>query len=658
MRAALAGALALFLVGCAVTPHRLSNAERERIAAETRKGLFEGQEPIAGQLTLAEATARAIKYQAEYRQRQMEEAAAAAQLDVARFDLLPKITLNAYGWNWRNNDAFGFGFTPGGTVALNPSASVERVHHTNSIGLSWSMLDFGVSYFHARQVADQQLVTEERRRKAVQTLIHDVRIAWWRAEAAQRLLPAADRLLAEIDQAIEKTRHIEARRLLPPVQTATLRRALLDLSQQIALRRQELAQARVELAALVNAPNAAELQVASPESEQREVRRLTAEIDQLEELALRSRPEMAEEGYRSRITADEARKALVALLPGVNLDLARIHDSNQYLVNNTWNMAGLNVALNLVKAFSLPALNRSAAAQRAADDARRQAMAMAILAQTRIAAVRYTLVADEFRVWDEAANDDDRIVDYLGSSGKAGIDTELEIIRARARAMASHMNRDLSYANLQASVANVFSSVGYDVVPRAEEQKSVSELAALFEAAFGALERASFTSAAMPPRAVLSAGRVSGASSGVAALLQEGVGRVLDSAQVQAPSPAEADIRLDLSLALDAPREGRRSATVTVSAVPRAGEGALTREFRTTLSQPIDDEQWRVLGEGAAYLVMAEIGQRARLRAAPRTPVSAAPQVSAVLDGTSLVLRLDLSLGDAREETLAPGALR
>ena len=414
--------------------------------------MFEGQEPLETPLTLSQATARAIKYQAEHRQRRMEEAAAAAQLDVARFDLLPKLTANA-GYSTRNNDAFGFGFTPAGTIATSPTASVERTHTTASLGLAWNVLDFGVSYFRARQLADQKLIAEERRRKAVQTLMHDVRVAWWRAEAAERLLPAADDLLGEIEQAIEKTRHIEARKLLPPVQIATLRRALLDLNQQIAFRRQELAQSKIELAALVNIAPGVELHVASPASEAREVPDLTADLEGLELLALQSRPEIAEEGYRARISADEARKAIVGLLPNLSFDISRNRDSNKFLLNNTWTQAGVNVAFNLVKVFSLPALNRSEDAQRRADEARRQAVAMAVVTQTRLAAVRYVLVADEFLIWDEASRDDDAIVQYLVSSEKVGIDTELELIRAKARAMASHMNRDLAFANVQAAVA-------------------------------------------------------------------------------------------------------------------------------------------------------------------------------------------------------------
>ena len=96
---------------------------------------------------------------------------------------------------------------------------------------------------------------------------------------------------------------------------------------------------------------------------------------------------------------------------------------------------------------------------------------MAVLAQTRIAAVRYTLVADEFLIWDEAVRDDDLIVQHLASSERVGIDNELELVRARARALASHINRDLAYANVQASIARLYNSVGYDVVPRDDEAR-------------------------------------------------------------------------------------------------------------------------------------------------------------------------------------------
>ncbi len=642
---ALAAAL---LAGCAITPIPLSPQEREMLAADSHAALFAGQEPLSRPLTLEEATARAIKYQADYRQRQMEQAAAEARIDVARFDLLPRLTMNA-GYTTRDNEAFGFGFSPSGQIAANPSASTERTRDTMSLGLAWNLLDFGVSYFRARQTANETLIAAERRRKAIQTLMHDVRVAWWRAEAAQRLLPYADDLLAEIDRAIEKTRAIEVRKLLPPLQTATLRRALLDLSQQIAFRRQELAQSKVELAALVNLPPGADLQVASPGAD-REAPDLVADVDKLEALALRTRPEIPEEGYRSRISEDEARKALVSLIPGLSFDFGGNFDSNRFLVNNTWTSAGINVVFNLVKVFSVPALNRSEEAQKKLDEARRLAMAMAIVAQTRVAAVRYRLVADEFAIWDEASRDDDLIVKYLASSAQAGVDSELELIRAKARAGASRMNRDLAYAGVQASMARLFHSVGYDAVPREAEAGSVGDLARLMGARFSELESASFAPRADAPRPAVALSRISGVSDRISALLREGARRVLEVSKVSTAPPGSAEIEVEIAVEAAPPAEGRVDARAAVRLVRKAGGPALQEEFKTSLSEPVDDEQWRVFGEGALYRVLGELapprGRSPSARRAPPPPRAArtSSRVLSELDGAPLALRMDAEL--------------
>src|SRR5262245_2048008 len=649
--AAFIAAFLILLGGCAAT-EPLSADEREQLA-ESRQQLFDGQEAIERPLTLSEATARAIKYQADARQRRMEQAAAQAQLDVAKFDLLPRVTANA-GYNWRNNESFGFGFSPDGTISTNPTASVERIYSTGGVGLAWSVLDFGVSYFRARQLSDQKLITEERRRKAVQTLMHDVRVSWYRAEAAQRLLPTTDLLLAEIDQAIEKTRVIENGRLLPPVQTATLRRALLDLAQQIAFRRQELAQARVELATLINTPPGVEYRLVGAESDARDVPDLTADVDALELLALRNRPEIAEEAYKARISRDEARKQMVGLIPNVSLDIGRNFDSNKFLLNNTWTSIGVRVALNLVKVFSIPAMQRSEEAQKGVDDARRQAMAMAVLAQTRLAAVRYVLVADEFLIWDEAVRDDDLIVKHLSSSERAGVDNELELIRARARALASRINRDLAYANVQASVARLYNSVGYDAVPRDDEEKGVDDLARLIEARFDELERESFARRATASKPSVAAGMVSGAQPRIGRLVQEGLARALENAGFS--NGEDADVTLDLRLSLDRPKDGLRTASVEVSALPRGSlTPTLTREFRTVLSEPVSDSQWQALGEGAVYKVATQLSLRritqSSLRIADRLDFAAkGPKQFPSRSIDALPLRMDPVLTPAPKE--------
>lgn len=654
------------LGGCAITPVPMDSAEKDRLAIEAVQRLFAGQEALDKPVSLAEATARAIKYHADNRIRMMEDAAAVAQLDVAKFDLLPRLTANA-GYTTRNNDSFGFGFSPGGTIATNPSASTERSHTTLSVGLAWNILDFGVGYFRAKQLADQVLIAEERRRKAIQTLMNDVRFAWWRAEAAQRLLPEIDELFLLVEQATERTRIIEARKLLPPLQTATLRRALLDLQQQISLRRQELGQARVELAALINVPPGSEVKVQPAPARLNKALDLTADIDLLEMAALRNRPELAEEGYKARITETEARKALLGALPGLGFDIGANYDSNRFLVNNVWTSAGLSMALNLVKVFSIPALNRSAEAQKKLDEARRLAMAMAVMTQTRISAVRYNLVAHEFGVWDDASKDDDLIVKYLESSAQAGIDTELELIRAKARALMSRINRDLSNANVEAAIARLYNSVGYDAAPKGAERQGVAELTGILEQRFTELQNASFTSKVERQAPALAIDSISGVDRGVISSLRIGIDRVLKLSNVRLAEDSPGDFGLALVVDLQPEKGGGRAAAVKVQLIDRASSKARSvYEFKTTLSEPIDDEQWQVVGEGVAYRVVGGlVGARMARAGTDSTAVPAGGTVQGGVDPSriqmddpqdgeqSLVLQMDTEFRSLARQSIS-----
>ena len=58
---------------------------------------------------------------------------------------------------------------------------------TADLGLTWNILDFGVSYFTAHQNADRALIASERRRRTIQNLAQEVRFNFWRAAAAQEL---------------------------------------------------------------------------------------------------------------------------------------------------------------------------------------------------------------------------------------------------------------------------------------------------------------------------------------------------------------------------------------------------------------------------------------------------------------------------------------
>lgn len=454
-------ALAL-LGGCAVAPEPLTGRQiAERVQAD-RAVMYQNQEPLGAVLTMEEVAARAIKYNLDYRLRLMEGALQQGILDVTRFDMLPRLTASA-GYLTRDNDLYAQSRTLGQPYDPNLpyTTSSERTHRIAGAELSWNLLDFGVSYYRARAQSDQVLLAEERKRKVVQNIMQDVRNAYWRALGAQRLVVRIDDLLRRADVALDKARQVERQGLLPVPQALAYQRALLDAITQLQTRRQDLELSRAELASLMNLPPASNFRLSDLAEDP--LPAPPSAIAEIEDVAMNSRPELREEDYRKRISATEARRALASTLPNLSFDIGWNHDTNRYLLNNSWVEGGVKLSLNLLRLAAIPAINRQAEAQAQVDDARRMAQSMAVLTQVRVAAVRYGLTRSEYETYAESAKVDERLAGFAKASASSRVDSELEVIRTEARALLSEYQRHIAYANAQSAAGRLYNSIGLDI---------------------------------------------------------------------------------------------------------------------------------------------------------------------------------------------------
>ena len=593
--------------GCAVKPVAISDDGHTQRAAEDQRRLFDDQDAVAAPLSLAEAITRALRYNMEYRTRLMEEASSLGQADLANYDLLPRLT-SAAGYSMRSNDAFGVGYTPAGTITTTPSAASEPKHVFDSLTFSWNVLDFGLSYVRAKQLSDQALIAQERRRKAVQNLTQDVRNAWWRVEAAQRLLPETDALLAELNRTAARAKLIESRKLLPPLQIVAYKRSLLDLEQQISARRQELALAKLELAQLLNLRPGTEFAVVAVDRQGAVPPDLTANIEALEQIAARNRPELREEGYRSRITDLEGTRQLLSLLPSLSLDVGTDYDANKYLVNNRWSSAGLNLSWNLMKVASLPSIKGNIQAAAKVDESRRLAITAAVLGQTRIASVRYHLLLQELAIWDDAVNDDVRIVGYLEASRQVGLETELELIRAKGRSIISKVNRDLVYANLQGAIGRLYNSIGLDALPKGAESQTPQALTMALAKTIQEWEATNFAAKPGTVQIPVAVMPVAGLAKEDADAFTGAMQRILTLANVATVERGQAaSYRLESTVSMQAPGISGQPSSMMYKLLDSKGAVLFEGEQKSMLITPVTAEQWRALGEGAGYRVIEPV---------------------------------------------------
>ncbi len=469
-------ALPLFLVGCgAVAPKPYTADELEERVVEDRKQMFEEQEPIAAPISFHEATARALKYNLDYRLKLMEGALSQDLHDVSKHEMLPRLVAGA-GYAWRNNDSGGTSIgIEDRQESLRASTSQERERYMSNLTFSWNALDFGVSYYRAQQKADQVLMADERRRKVAQTVIQDVRNSYWRALCAQRLVEQVDDLLVRSQRALEKAKQVEQQGLMPQVQVLSYQRALLDAVSMLTLRRQDLELAKAELAALMSLPPGTEFTLA--DEEELALPAVPTNLEELELIALQNRPEIMEEWYRKRVTANDIKAAKLLLWPNLTANAGPQWDSNKYNHNNHWSDVGVRMSWNILKLTQYPSLNRALKSQNTTDDMRRMSLSMAVLTQVHIGVQRYYLALEELKFAEESQRVDASLLKYARSAAKSQFDSELEVIRAEARELLTRYQRYVAYSNAQAAWGRVYNSVGLDVLPDAIDNHDIATLA-------------------------------------------------------------------------------------------------------------------------------------------------------------------------------------
>jgi outer membrane protein TolC len=456
-------AAAVLLAGCAITPKPLTDAERRAEAQTDLKSMFAGQEPLDHALSLPEAYRRATRYNLDRRVKLMEEAVAVDGLGVANMDMLPRLTADAGYLNRSNVLAQSSESILTGTQSLVPSTSTDSNRNVNGLNLSWNILDFGVSYFAARQGADRVLIAAERRRKVAQNLLRDVRSAYWRAAAAQVLSAQIDRSIKDAEAALATSRGVESEALRSPLDALRYQRALLDLLRQLEEVRHRLMISNTELAALINQPPGRVIVLDIPPEAQLTYEPLDAPIDRMEQVALVRNPDLRELSYQSRISANEVHKSILRLLPGISFVYGPQYDTNSFLVNNWWAEGAARVGWNLMSLVNGPRIIRQAKDSVKVVEAQREAIAMAVLTKLHLAYQAYLDAGKEYARARALAQVDERIYAQVANRTAAEAQGDLEPIVAGVASVASSLRRYESYSAMQAALGRLYDTVGIDI---------------------------------------------------------------------------------------------------------------------------------------------------------------------------------------------------
>jgi outer membrane protein TolC len=414
-------------------------------------------------LTLDESIARALKYNLNQRARHIEQSLALNIWKAGNYDMLPKALASA-GRSFRDTDLISRSTdsVTGLPSLANPSISSDRTSNLYDLGFSWSVVDFTLGYYNARQNANRVLIASEHRRKAMHALTRDVTIAFWRMASAQRLLGEVRTTIGTAENALAEAAKANDAGLRSPVENLRFQRQLLENIRLLSNIEKEFASARATLANLINAPLGLEFTVAEPATPAN-IRILDIPVERMEELALLQNADLREQFYNERIAIEEVRKTIAKLLPDLSFTYNIRHSTDSYLINDKWQQAGIVLSQNLGNLASAPARKRLADGGVALARERRVAAQMALLAQVHIARLDLASAFNQLTLSERIWTIDQSIRGHVASREAAQTESMLSKVATDTASIVSMLRRYQALAEFQASAGALQSTLGMEI---------------------------------------------------------------------------------------------------------------------------------------------------------------------------------------------------
>jgi outer membrane protein TolC len=482
----LAGA-ALSLNACTGASEPVGIHEQEKSLMQDLSTMFSDQEPVTKPLSLYDAMARALAYNLDARVVKQAEATQGGKIDQEALGILPRVTAGGSYSQRDTREVIEGRNAATGLQSLPPTQFQDTHQRDASLDISWNILDAGLAYARTQSATDQQRIAQEQRRRATQSILRDVRAAYYRAASAQHL---EGRITSLNKKALDITKELEraetAKNTADTGEILRLQRDILDALNDLHQERAQLATAKEELAGLMGLSPEADFTLAASEADILQAPpKLNTKKEDLYAVALLVRPELREGILQQRIASRGQDMEMIKTLPILGGTLGYYYDSNSFLSNANWTGASISVTQNLLNLFSLPLRQDAAAQQEMSVINKRQALAGAVLTQVNVARTSYQLAQEEAQLARSRYGVAHRTASHLNDAIKQMKDAKQEpSLRDNAALVIAELDQLLSRTRLMTSMADaqndygrMMASLGLDPLPPTLNEQDVTTMA-------------------------------------------------------------------------------------------------------------------------------------------------------------------------------------
>jgi outer membrane protein TolC len=425
--------LALACAGCGA-PRVERSAEIERFQREGQARLAALSLDPARPMTLADCEAIALKNNLEYRTRLLQSQLQDDQVRLALTGFLPRGEL-AYLRKTRSNEPLVSVFGGAGIAFEDQSQSAFSFHALIPI------FDFGNTYFAWQIAKDRRAQDRLATVRARQQLLRDVRIRYARhaAELRQEALWATAVKAAQ--ELLKVAESFEREGLGAAADTAQVKATVAEAGKHLLLARHRVREAKLLLAHTLSLPSHAEFRIDStlpalPEP-------LTPErLLQLEEHALRARPELWVQDLERHVAAHAVRKEISGFFPRVDGMVNFDWTSLSQQVNPSFWTFGASVAHSLLDSGSKVYKLQMAKKGEKVEAERALLLGLGILYEVDLSALQVAKAHSNVLASREVVSAHEVVVKQIWSRYREGLEAGADLAKAVAQVHAAMLDVD------------------------------------------------------------------------------------------------------------------------------------------------------------------------------------------------------------------------
>lgn len=329
---------------------------------------------------------------------------------------------------------------------------------------SWNILDVSALYYQ-NGLGSPEVSAEEQSRKVVNNIMFEARTLYWKALAAQRLIPVIDDmteyLVRIVDEINARSNEMAREGKTPSTNLLVRKRKYMESIKELAAIRHRFDTAQAEFAGLLGFYPSTEIKLAGSEYGNFAIPSLRAKMQQLEWLALTNRPELR--ALDNDISKDEL-ELVIQEFDDVDNNAYRQH-ANYY--NQKWSRESNNLSMNVFEDIRYQGTSTY-------NSLARQRLTHIILNQVYLSWALYqSAVEDYYLNMGVATTSEDIAEDITINEGSYKAISHLE----SARAIIDEANAFLSYVDVQEAIGRLYASVGLDAVPTYMLSESPSSIA-------------------------------------------------------------------------------------------------------------------------------------------------------------------------------------